>query len=175
MVVLRGVGLEFERGDDFAEKQPWAELGVDEHGALALPADAGALRQRLLQDGAGVDVDFGLLARGPDFFRERTRELGQYIGVYADSNLIAMAGERMAVDGLQEISGVVTHPEYLGQGHARRLTHELLYRHRLRGISSFLHVSEANTRALSLYESMGFVARTAFVLAKFERSEQTAK
>jgi hypothetical protein len=58
----------------------------------------------------------------PDFFRERTAELGVYLGVYDGEKLIAMAGERMALPGLQEISGVCTHPDFAGRGHARRLT-----------------------------------------------------
>jgi hypothetical protein len=62
----------------------------------------------------------------PDFFRERTAELGLYLGIYDGERLIAMAGERMALPGLQEISGVCTHPDFAGRGHARRLTRALL-------------------------------------------------
>jgi hypothetical protein len=46
----------------------------------------------------------------PDYFRERTAELGTYLGIFAGDDLVAMAGERMALDGMQEISGVCTHP-----------------------------------------------------------------
>jgi GNAT superfamily N-acetyltransferase len=105
----------------------------------------------------------------PDFFRERTAELGLYLGIYEDEMLIAMAGERLALPGLQEISGVCTHPDFAGRGHARRLTLELLRRHRRRGVASFLHVSEGNVGARKLYESMGFVVRASLPLCKVER------
>ena len=37
----------------------------------------------------------------PDFFRERTAELGLYLGIHDGPRLIAMAGERMAIEGWQ--------------------------------------------------------------------------
>jgi len=106
----------------------------------------------------------------PDFFRERTPELGLYLGVFDGGKLVAMAGERLALHGLQEISGVCTHPDYAGRGHARRLTRALLSRHRRRGVRSFLHVSEGNTGARRLYDSMGFTVRASLDLCKVERS-----
>ena len=105
----------------------------------------------------------------PDFFRERTGELGLYLGIHDGDRLVAMAGERLALTGLQEISGVCTHPDFAGRGHARRLTRALLSRHRQRGIRSFLHVSEGNMAARRLYESMGFVARASLPMCKVER------
>jgi ribosomal protein S18 acetylase RimI-like enzyme len=105
----------------------------------------------------------------PDFFRERTAELGVYLGVYDADKLIAMAGERMALPGLQEISGVCTHPDYAGRGHARRLTCSLMSRQHRRGVGSFLHVSEGNMAARKLYESMGFAVRASLPMCKIER------
>ena len=105
----------------------------------------------------------------PDFFRERTHELGVYLGIYDGARLVAMAGERLALPGLQEISGVCTHPDFAGRGHARRLTRALLCRHRRRGVGSFLHVSEGNAGARRLYESMGFVTRASLLMRKVER------
>ena len=105
----------------------------------------------------------------PDFFRERTAELGLYLGIYDGERLIAMAGERIALTGLQEISGVCTHPDFAGRGHARKLTRALLSRHRRRGVRSFLHVSEGNTGARRLYESMGFAVRASLAMCKVER------
>ena len=105
----------------------------------------------------------------PDFFRERTAELGLYLGIYEGARLIAMAGERLALPGLQEISGVCTHPEFAGRGNARRLTLALLSRHRRRGVASFLHVSEGNAGARRLYKSMGFVERASLPMCKVER------
>jgi GNAT superfamily N-acetyltransferase len=109
----------------------------------------------------------------PDYFRERTAELGLYLGIFSGARLVAMAGERLAVDGWQEISGVCTHPEFGGRGYARRLTLALMIRHRQRGVASFLHVSEGNAVARRLYESMGFEARVSLPLAKLECTEKT--
>ena len=50
------VGLERQRADDLAEKQPRAELGVDQAGVLADPAEPGVLRVDALLHRAGVDV-----------------------------------------------------------------------------------------------------------------------
>jgi ribosomal protein S18 acetylase RimI-like enzyme len=105
----------------------------------------------------------------PDFFRERTAELGLYLGIYEADKLVAMAGERLALTGWQEISGVCTHPDFAGRGHARRLTRALLIRQRRRGVRSFLHVSEGNIAARRLYESMGFVVRASLPMCKIER------
>lgn len=110
----------------------------------------------------------------PHFFRERTAELGVYLGVYDGPQLIAMAGERMALSGLQEISGVCTHPDFGGRGHARRLTRALLSRHRRRGVGSFLHVSEGNSAAEQLYDSMGFKVRSRLPMCMVERSVEPA-
>jgi GNAT superfamily N-acetyltransferase len=110
----------------------------------------------------------------PDFFRERTAELGLYLGVYDGPHLIAMAGERMALPGLQEISGVCTHPDFGGRGHARRLTRALLSRHRRRGVASFLHVSEGNSPAERLYDSMGFKVRARLPMCKVARTVDPA-
>jgi GNAT superfamily N-acetyltransferase len=106
----------------------------------------------------------------PDFFRERTAELGEYLGIFQDDTLVAMAGERLALEGLQEISGVCTHPGFVGRGYARRLTRALMLRHRERGVGSFLHVSEENAPARRLYESMGFQTRNALPIARIEKN-----
>lgn len=105
----------------------------------------------------------------PDFFRDRTAELGVYLGIYDGKRLIAMAGERLALAGWQEISGVCTHPDFAGRGHARRLTRALLSRQRRRGVGSFLHVSEGNSGARRLYGSMGFTVRASLEMCKVER------
>jgi ribosomal protein S18 acetylase RimI-like enzyme len=105
----------------------------------------------------------------PDFFRERTAELGEYLGCFDGQRLVAMAGERMALDGWREISGVCTHPDFVGRGFARRLTSALRRRHAQRGVASFLHVSEGNETARGLYASMGFVSRASLAFGKIER------
>lgn len=95
----------------------------------------------------------------PGFFRARTIEMGRYIGIYHGRVLAAMAGERMRLDGYQEISGVCTHPEFLGRGYAQRLVALMTNSVLDRGVAPFLHVHRENTRALSLYEHLGYRVR----------------
>ncbi len=100
----------------------------------------------------------------PGFFRARTVEMGRYIGIYHGRVLAAMAGERMRMDGYQEISGVCTHPEFIGRGYAQRLVALLANAIRERGDTPFLHTHHENARALSLYDHLGFKVRTAVML-----------
>jgi ribosomal protein S18 acetylase RimI-like enzyme len=95
----------------------------------------------------------------PGFFRARTREMGRYIGIYDGDRLVAMAGERLRVNGYQEISAVCTHPEFTGRGYAQRLVAEISNAARARGFTPFLHVYRENVRAISVYERLGFTVR----------------
>lgn len=95
----------------------------------------------------------------PHYFRPRTMELGRYFGIYVEGRLAAMAGERMGAPGLREMSAICTHPDFLGRGYARRLTAMLGNDTLDRGSMPFLHVSQANARAMALYESLGYRLR----------------
>lgn len=92
----------------------------------------------------------------PGFFRPRTYEMGNYYGIRIQGELVAMAGERLAIPGYREISAVCTHPAHSSKGYARMLTTLLLHAHAQAGLKSFLHVAESNTRALTVYERLGF-------------------
>jgi ribosomal protein S18 acetylase RimI-like enzyme len=96
----------------------------------------------------------------PHYFRERTMELGRYFGIYEDDRLAAMIGERLGTSEFVEMSAICTHPDYTGRGYARRLTAWLTNDTLAQGRTPFLHVSHANTRAKTLYESMGYRLRT---------------
>jgi GNAT superfamily N-acetyltransferase len=106
---------------------------------------------------AHVDAMLELVAlTQPGPFGPRTVELGDYFGIFEHGKLVAMAGERMAAGSLREISGVCTRPESQGRGLARGLMHKLIRLQIARGLVPFLHVMSFNTRALELYEHMGF-------------------
>lgn len=68
---------------------------------------------------------------------------------------MAMAGDRLALPGMREISAVVTHPGHTGKGYARALLNFLLREHASAGFTSFLHVGVRNARVVALYERMG--------------------
>ncbi|MGW0895703.1 GNAT family N-acetyltransferase [Streptomyces goshikiensis] len=95
----------------------------------------------------------------PGPFLARTVELGTYLGIRHEGRLVAMAGERMRPAGWSEISAVCTHPDHRGQGLAGRLIRAVAAAVRERGDSPFLHAAADNTRAVALYESMGFTLR----------------
>jgi ribosomal protein S18 acetylase RimI-like enzyme len=95
----------------------------------------------------------------PGPFGPRTHELGTYIGIRDGGRLAAMAGERLKVPGFTEVSAVCTHPDFLGKGFAGMLMSEVMCGVRDRGETPFLHVRQDNTRAIALYERLGFRTR----------------
>lgn len=107
----------------------------------------------------------------PGFFRNRTCEMGSYFGVRSGSELIAMGGERLMLDGYAEISGVCTHPSHRGQGLATSLIWQLVRNHQRSGLVSWLHVSCANDRAIELYLRMGFKVIRKITLSQILRKE----
>ena len=108
----------------------------------------------------------------PAYFRAGTAGLGAYFGIYQNGELAAMAGERMRLTGFQEISAVCTHPDFTGRGYAWRLVGYLVNKIRERGETPFLHVDADNTRAIALYERMGFKLRRSLPLWIIRRQDK---
>jgi ribosomal protein S18 acetylase RimI-like enzyme len=105
----------------------------------------------------------------PGFFRERTCMMGPYCGIRENGKLIAMAGDRLVTDKLREVSGVCTHPNHTGKGLATQLILHKLREHRERGCGSFLHAAASNSRAISIYERLGFQHTRQFLLQRVRR------
>lgn len=95
----------------------------------------------------------------PGPFKARTHQLGGFWGVKENGKLVAMAGERMMLDGFTEVSGVCTHPDVRGRGYAGLLSRTVATQIQNRGETPMLHAFASNTDAVSLYESLGFVLR----------------
>lgn len=95
----------------------------------------------------------------PGPFGKRTSELGTYLGIRDNGRLVAMAGERLRLPGFTEVSAVCTHPEFQGHGFARLLISAVIRRITERGDVPFLHVAQVNTRAIRVYEELGFETR----------------
>jgi ribosomal protein S18 acetylase RimI-like enzyme len=104
----------------------------------------------------------------PGPFLDRTIELGTYLGLRLDGALVAMAGERMHLDGYREISGVCTDPAHTGGGFGTRLVRDLIERIRGEGDVPLLHVLVTNP-ARDLYEHLGFVERERVEVAGLRR------
>ncbi|WP_354529567.1 GNAT family N-acetyltransferase [Nakamurella sp. UYEF19] len=95
----------------------------------------------------------------PGPFRPRTVELGGYLGIRRDGDLIAMAGRRMHPRGWIEISAVCTDVAFRGQGLGARLVRAVAAGIVADGEKVFLHTAAGNTTAIRLYESIGFRLR----------------
>lgn len=165
---------------DFHALLPFCEVG--EHfycaGWTGAMPDTWALHVektmfRMVWDGVMPEVDDTLIAApldhshaqqamalatltNPGPFGLRTIELGDYLGCFQGTRLVAMAGERSAAGAYREVSGVCTHPEFQGKGMARQLMHRLIRQQLLRNEVPFLHVMSDNRAAHGMYLRMGF-------------------
>lgn len=100
-------------------------------------------------------------ATEPGPFRRRTGSMGRYVGIRDGDRLVAMAGERLALEGYTEISAVCTAPDHRGRGLATELVKEIGSAIQAAGDVPFLHVHESNRGAIRLYETLGFRQRAA--------------
>ena len=93
----------------------------------------------------------------PGPFRARTHELSQFWGIKdGTGRLLAMAGERLKLPGMSEVSGVCTHPDARGRGLAALLSRHVASEIVRRGEVPFLHAYASNAGAIALYERLGF-------------------
>jgi ribosomal protein S18 acetylase RimI-like enzyme len=106
----------------------------------------------------------------PGYFRIRTYVMGSYYGIRVNGELVAMAGERVALPGIREISGICTHPAHTGRGYAGYLIRRILSEHAAAGLGTFLHVGTSNERAITLYERFGFVKRRKIMFHRLRRT-----
>lgn len=175
--------------DNSAESLAALERLLHDHGALTLFADAHDPLPNGIVERVGEGVQMiatvpfgpqpadGLRALGDDDaaemlalalltepgpFASGTHRLSQFWGIRENGKLVAMAGERLQVPGFAEVSGVCTHPDHRGQGHAVRLLTFVAAQIEARGETPILHSYASNTGALKLYESLGFRTRRAF-------------
>lgn len=98
-------------------------------------------------------------ATEPGPWGPKTHRYGDYYGIRVGRKLASMAGERMRLLGLAELSGVSTWPEFRGQGLAAALVRRVVRGFLERGDTPFLHCYAANAGAIALYEKLGFRTR----------------
>jgi len=124
--------------------------------------------EQLGEADASAMLDLATLTR-PGPFTMRALALGSFWGIKMDGRLIAMAGERLKVEGMTELSGVCTHPDFRGQGLGRLMTLYAAGKICARGEQPFLHTYATNETAIGLYEKLGFRLRARMNVAVIER------
>ena len=122
-----------------------------------------------LADGPEMRALANLTEPGP--FGPRTIELGRYIGIRRQGTLVAMAGERMRLDGFTEISAVSVEPAYRGHGFAAELVRSLASSIAAQSEIPFLHVFSSNHAAIALYRKLGFTLRRRVHLAVLTKAD----
>jgi predicted GNAT family acetyltransferase len=95
----------------------------------------------------------------PGPFSARTRELGTFLGIRIDGQLVAMIGERMKPANYTEITAVCVHPSHRGRGYAQALLAAVSRQITARGEIPFLHVFSNNSSAIALYRRQGMEIR----------------
>jgi predicted GNAT family acetyltransferase len=95
----------------------------------------------------------------PGPFLPRTHELGTFLGIRIDGQLVAMVGERMKPANYTEITAVCVHPDHRGRGYAQILLAAISRQIFSRGEIPFLHVFSDNESAIALYRRQGMEIR----------------
>lgn len=95
----------------------------------------------------------------PGPFTTRTHELGTFLGIRVDGQLVAMTGERMKPGNYTEMTAVCVHPSHRGRGYAQALLGAVARGIVARGEIPFLHVFSNNESAIALYRRQGMEIR----------------
>ncbi len=147
----------------FVAQEKHLVLMVAETPAAPLSSDQPAL---LLGEADVPEMTALARATEPGPWEELSHRYGDFYGFRQGGVLQAMAGTRMLPgDDFAEVSGVCTWPEFQGQGLAGQLIRRVMADMVARGQTPYLHSYAANTHAIRLYESLGFRARHAMVVA----------
>lgn len=136
--------------------------------AIEAPGEASRSIERLGAADAAEMLALATLTK-PGPFLPRTHEMGRFFGIRVDGRLAAMAGERMALPGRTEVSGVCTHPDFRGRGYAALLSRFVAARMLARGEQPFLHAYAGNEAAIRLYRRLGFELRRQMVVTVWHR------
>lgn len=115
--------------------------------------------EKLGESDAADMLDLALLTK-PGPFTMRALALGDFWGIRENGRLVAMAGERLKVAGMTELSGVCTHPDIRGRGIGRLMTLHVARMILAAGNQPFLHTFAGNAAAIALYEKIGFRQRS---------------
>lgn len=138
--------------------------------ATALTADAARFAIEPLSDADAAEMLALALLTKPGPFRNKTHLLGRFIGIRDGGRLVAMAGERLQIEGFIEVSAVCTHPDYRGRGFGAALLRAVGARILAEGATPFLHSYADNAGAIALYRKLGFELRCPVTHAVWSRA-----
>ena len=128
---------------------------------IGTPAESSAHGPEIVALGADdVPATMELTAlTKPGPFGLRTHELGTFLGIRIDGQLVAMAGERMKPADYTEMTAVCVRPSHRGRGYGQLLLAAISRRIVARGEIPFLHVFSDNNSAIALYQRQGMTIR----------------
>ena len=107
----------------------------------------------------------------PGPFSTRTHELGTFLGIRAEGQLVAMAGERMKPAQYTEMTAVCVHPSQRGRGYGQILLSVISRQIVSRGEIPFLHVFSSNHSAIALYRRQGMEIRRRFHITVLKKAD----
>src|SRR6266851_3164427 len=105
----------------------------------------------------------------PGPFSARTHELGTFLGIKLDGQLVAMTGERMKPGNYTEMTAVCVHTSHRGRGYAQVLLGAVASQIVARGEIPFLHVFSKNDSAIALYRRQGMEIRSRLYVTVLQR------
>jgi predicted GNAT family acetyltransferase len=105
----------------------------------------------------------------PGPFTLRTHELGTFLGIRIDGQLVAMAGERMKPANYTEMTAICVHPDHRGRCYAQVLLGAVASQIAARGEIPFLHVFSKNDSAIALYRRQGMEIRRRLYVTALQR------
>ncbi len=114
------------------------------------------------------------IAHPSHWFDPRLLATGYYLGLRRGRALVSMAGVHVisASYRVAALGNIATHPDYCGQGLARRTTAELCRRLSSTCDEIGLNVAHDNQAALRCYRGLGFEICDRYLEARFERGRQ---
>ncbi len=108
----------------------------------------------------------------PGPFTQRTHELGTFLGIRIDGQLVAMTGERMKPANYTEMTAVCVHPSHRGRGYAQALLAAVSRQILARGELPMLHVFSSNKSAIALYQRQGMEIRRQLWVTVLQKQAQ---
>jgi ribosomal protein S18 acetylase RimI-like enzyme len=169
LVGPRGTAV-FLRGEVEPAPTGWNELLREPAtqyvaGTLAEPPAPASREVTELTASDSPDMVALAAATEPGPFGPNSHLTGRWFGIRRAGRLVAMAGERMRVDGYGEVSGVCVDPSVRGEGLGRVVTLAAAHAIQERGDRAMLHVRDGNDGAHRLYRRVGFEERRTVTVA----------